>query len=719
MNWVYMPPWSPHVIAVTGVVLFALAVLRLRRERRGLWPLAIRATVIAALLWIAMNPTAYIFPQKKGKPKLIVLIDTSASMLTRDVAGESRLSAALAALTNQSTLGTLNREFTMEMRQFDRAARAAEVTSELRTGDASDIATALNVAIADLADKESQAGVLLISDGRATTPGSLEAADLALARSVPLWACALGGPIPRQDLWMETASSEVLAFNGAEVELAATLRSVGYPYRSFNVEILKSDTVINSQEVRPETNGVGRVSLRVKAPDSGEHRYTFRAAPQPEETDVVNNERSIFLRAIGEKARVLIAEGQPHWETKFLVQSLKRDPHVDVTAVYRLNANRHVAVVSSGGTQTRVEKDLFPRTQQAINAFDLIVLGRGSEAFFDSTTEQLLTDFVTRRGGSLVFARGKPYGGRFQPLGKFEPVAWGEGAATEVKLRPTAAGRDHPVFDLGSGASLDELIDRLPSFDQVSVTLGEKPLAVVLATGAHPESPVLLAYQRYGQGKALSVNAAGLWRWSFGETRQDQNDSAYHRFWISMLQWLLGGSQFLPGADIGLSSARRYYTSEQPMQFVISVRNIDRNAYQARLTISGEGRSVEIEPRPRGEMFVAEAGPFPPGKYEVKLRSNVGTPAELSQSVEVVSASIENRELSADPGLMRQIAERSAGRVISLEKLAALPETVRNWETSRQLAHEKKSVWDRPWILMGLVVLLGVEWWLRRQEGLL
>src|SRR6185295_18810467 len=118
-----------------------------------------------------------------------------------------------------------------------------------------------------------------------------------------------------------------------------------------------------------------------------------------------------------------------------------------LTALYRVNATRHVALVSATGNETRVEKDLFPRTATAMNAFDIIVLGRGAEAFFDSGTEQLLTDFVARRAGSVVFARGKPYGGRFQPLAKFEPVAWGDGSAPSVRLRPTDAARDNPIFD--------------------------------------------------------------------------------------------------------------------------------------------------------------------------------------------------------------------------------------------------------------------------------
>src|SRR6185503_13555733 len=158
------------------------------------------------------------------------------------------------------------------------------------------------------------------------------------------------------------------------------------------------------------------------------------------------------------------------------------------------------------------------------------------------------------------------------------------------------------------------------------------------------EGPVLVAYQRYGQGKALSLNASGLWRWAFRESGQEESEVAYRRFWISLLQWLLSGSQFLPGSDVALTSARRYYTSEQPMQFLISTRNFDRGIYAPKLVISGPGKTVEVEPRSRGESFVAEAGPFAPGTYRVALKNNVGKPAEVSQRVEVVSASVEKRE---------------------------------------------------------------------------
>jgi len=722
MNWVYLPPWSTRVIAAVTLVLLALAVLRWWRERRGGAPLAVRALLVMLLLGILLNPQLILPRDRSEKPKLVVLVDASASMATRDAGAESRFTTAMRTLSHPATLARLNHEFALDIRQFDRTVRPAELAALAGTppsGEASEIGKSLMGVVSELGDSKAQAGVLLISDGRATAPDTLEAAQLALARSVPLWTWTVGGPVPRHDLWFEAAAAEALAFSGDTVDLTATLHADGYPNRSFKVELLQGEKVVESKECLPGTNGSTRIFMRVKAPDHGEERYVFRVPPELDEADTANNEHAVFLRSVGHKVRVLIVEGQPYWDSKFLVQSLKRNPNVDLTAVYRLNATRYVAVVSTAGTESRTEQDLFPRTTAAMNAFDVIILGRESETFFDNHTETLLTEYLTKRGGSLVFARGKSYGGRFPALAKLEPLAWGDGVVSGIKLQPTEAARENPIFDLGTAGTLEELTDRLPALDQASVTLGEKPLAVVLANSGRQDGPVLIAYQRYGQGRTISLNASGLWRWAFRETGQEESEIAYQRFWVSLLQWLLGGSNFLPGSDVALTSSRRYYNSEQPMQFLISTRNLDRSIYQPRLIISGHGKATEVAPRARGDSFVAEAGPFDPGTYSVTLKSNVGQPTELSQSIEVVSASMEKRELSADPETMRQLAEVSGGAVLKADDVARLPEIVQHREAARELSHQRRSVWDRWWLMLGIFGLLGTEWWLRRREGLL
>ena len=306
MNWEFLPVWSLRVIALVAVVLAGVALTQWRRERRGGKLLVLRLAMLAGILVVVLNPQALVPRERAGKPRFVVLVDSSASMATRDAGGDSRWAAVAKALGGAGVLDAMNREFIPEFRSFDRSVRPADparLGPNAPAGDATDLGAALMSVVSDLGDAKSQAGVLLVSDGRATTPGALEAAQLALARSVPLWTWCVGGPSPRRDLWISTASSEALAFSGAEVELAATLHADGYANRSFKVELLREGKVVETREVLPGTNGTAPVSMRVKAPAAGEERWVFRAAPQPEESDTANNERAVFLRSVGDKAR--------------------------------------------------------------------------------------------------------------------------------------------------------------------------------------------------------------------------------------------------------------------------------------------------------------------------------------------------------------------------------------------------------------------------------
>src|SRR5882724_1163080 len=168
MNWVYLPPWSIRVVAALIIGLLALAVVRRWREQHGALSVALRASVILVLLFVMLNPQSWLSRQQTEKPKLVVLLDTSASMATRDVDNQTRMAAALHTL-NPATLAALNKEFVVELRQFDRDTRTADLSQLLTNapaGDASDVGRALMSAVSELGDAKSQAGVIMVSDGR-------------------------------------------------------------------------------------------------------------------------------------------------------------------------------------------------------------------------------------------------------------------------------------------------------------------------------------------------------------------------------------------------------------------------------------------------------------------------------------------------------------------------------------------------------------------------
>lgn len=735
MIWDFLPPLGVKLAVIAGTILVALSLFRILGEGRNVSfkrqtvPSFFRFLLIACLICVFLNPVKISPRNEEGKQKLVILLDRSASMATKDVREKSRFEAALSALLDPKTLDLFKSEFILDTRVFDKDVMKMNL-KKLSPPDAdgleTDIRNALVHAVEDLHNAPAKAGIVLISDGRSTLGDTQEASQLALARSIPIWTWCTGGEVPHRDVWIQTPSSEILAFKNAEVEISAAIHQDGYSDRSFRVDLLKDGAIFKSKEVLPGYGQSAQVSFQITAPESGEHRYVFQIDPQEGEADTQNNERSVFLRVVGEKVRVLLIEGQPHWDTKFLVQTLKRHERVDLTAIYRLGPKRYSAIVSQQGKFRREETNLFPKTARELFNYDICIFGRNCETFFNNKTEEMVTDFVSKRGGGLVFSRGKPYGGRFYPLAKLEPVVWGDSIDQHINMKITNEGLTTPIFEIGScfGSGINDLISRMPEIDQAVSTQGEKPLAVVLAASEagqnNGQNSILMAFQRYGQGKVVTLNMTGIWRWAFRKKTSDQEEYIYNQFWISLMRWMLSDTDFLPGSDISLRSARRYYTDKQRIQFQIMTRGLDQESYKPRLTISGNNVNEELEPgKGRGGYYTISIGPFEPGAYDVVLHNNTGSPSELRTQVEVVASSLEMRNLSADPETMKQIAHNADGGVLSQSDIAKLPRIIRDWKEQRQLSTEKNTLWDRWWILLLIIMILGWELYLRRREGLL
>ena len=734
--WTFEPVLQTKWILLISFLLVASAVVHLLREGPGRNRIAlclVRLVAIIAVIGFLFNPSFTFTTENQEKSNLVVLMDSSASMGTSDVNDHTRFDAAKKAVFSPKVLQQLTDAFNLEFRTFDKTVKtvdAVSVAGSEPSGRGTDLARGIRSAVDILSKKldgleaETVGGILLVSDGRTTNGEVIEAAQLALARSIPIWTLSLGGPVPQKDIRIESGSDEILAFGETAAVLSGRVLQTGFSDQSFRIELLEKEKVLQAKEIVPAPEGDGRFRFEVTAPRSGEHRYVLRVNPQPGDANPWNNQRAVFLRTVGEKVKVLVAEGQPHWDTKFLVQALKRHERVDLTAVYSLGNGRYSAIVSKQGNAHRETGNLFPKTVREFFDYDVIILGRHCEIFFNPQTEDMLTRFVSQRGGGLIFSRGKAYGGRFLPLAKLEPVVWDTRTDANVFFELSDTGRNHACFDTEFLAAAGSS-GTMPRLERTERTRGKKPLATVLAVsrsmnGNSGNGNILMAYHRYGQGRVLTLNTGGIWRWAFQDGSDSRNDGAYSRFWLSLIRWLLSTGEFMPGEDVALSTDRRHYTEDDPVTLRIATKELSSENYRPVMEITGPALSESIRPTANAEgQYTAVLGPFAPGTYHVVLKNNIGSPAEIRTLVEVTAAEAEFKDLSADPSRMMQIAHITDGASLAPEDVGRLPEIVRKWQQLRRLADEPQSAWDKWWLLLTTIGLLGGEWYLRRREDLL
>jgi hypothetical protein len=100
------------------------------------------------------------------------------------------------------------------------------------------------------------------------------------------------------------------------------------------------------------------------------------------------------------------------------------------------------------------------------------------------------------------------------------------------------------------------------------------------------------------------------------------------------------------------------------------------------------------------------------------LHSNVGQPAEAETRFTAYSDRVETRFVASDEELMAVLAEQTGGAMLPLEALDTLPGKVEAFASLAARQVDRADAWDRPPVFLFLVLMLSVEWFVRRRAGL-
>ena len=219
----------------------------------------------------------------------------------------------------------------------------------------------------------------------------------------------------------------------------------------------------------------------------------------PGEVTPLNNTAPMLLRVVDQPVRVLLLEGKPYWDTKFLVRTLSADPSIELTSVVQLAEGRLLRAEHPAGRRLRMRRNRRLRPPAiASNGPSRRTPGSSSadaeagpvpdrdprpqrRGFLTDAALATLRKWLAEGEGSLVCFRGPPAAQIGQRLGELMPLRWSPAAESRFHVRLTGVGQS--LRWLAAGNDGDDLLGELPSLATAARPEAAKALAVVLATG--------------------------------------------------------------------------------------------------------------------------------------------------------------------------------------------------------------------------------------------
>jgi uncharacterized membrane protein len=737
----FRPFWPWYVSALLAAASVLGAYLIYRRAAGAVtpgWRAALgglRGAIFLILLLIFLQPVLVLHSVIPQKSFVAVVYDLSKSMDIRDGADRrSRLDTEKELLrpAGNPLLEGLGRKFKLRFFRFSGAAdRASGFEDQPRHGSVTDLERSLEQVAAELGNIP-VSGIVLVTDGADNHSTALAATAAKFrARGIPVYPVGIGSPEFSRDTELVSVSAPRQALKDAMIEADVSIRARGYAGRRARLVVKERERVLQSRDITLGSDGEVKNTKVLFAGDSaGPRLFSVRVEPFPDEILTENNDQNVLIRVIDEQPPVLYVEGEPRWLYGFLRRAAAEDKNLHlVTMLRQANGKLLRQGVESSAT---LEKG-FPSDKAELFHYKGLILGSVEASFFTFDQLRIIQDFVSQRGGGFLML-----GGRFSfreggymntPVEDLLPVNLRAGGVPEVqdvefKVRLTGYGGDHPVTRVSVAEEENrKRWDDAPALVGLNPTSGPKPGATVLAQGTLPgargQSPVVLAFQRFGRGKSMALLTASTWLWRM---EQDSRDHFHEMFWRQMLRWLVSDVD----DPVVLETDRRSYSLDEAVVLRAEVRDpsfLELNNAQVSAQVkapSGQVASIPLtwDVSKEGQ-YSASFKPIEEGIYEASAEAfqagkSLGT-AKLNFRVADSNEEFHNAAMNED--LLKRLAADTGGHFYTPRDVSTLPEDI-SYVNNGASRVEEKELWDMPFLFLLLVGASGTEWALRKRKGL-
>jgi hypothetical protein len=770
------------VLAAAAAVIFVLVWSLPIREKpelsrpRRVWLTFLRTLVLLALGTMLVEPVLISSHRETLRSHLPIIVDDSESMRFADPYTDDALATEFAAaLKLHSASGKSPVDRLRETPRIDLARSALaeqlkplgvgrdvflyDLESAAKTGTAgpakpkplekiepkrtvSPLGDALRGALAAHRGRPI-AGIVLVTDGRSNAgEDPLRVAEVAARLNVPIFPIAAGGEEGPRNVRVADIEASPVVFARDPMTLGVVVEARGLRDAEADL-ILEQRTnsgaweTVNTQRIALGEDGVlKRITYQLVPKVIGQFEYRARVEDAGPELTRDDNQASAAVRVVRQQIRVLLIAGEASPEVQFLRNALQRDQQVEFSSWLQ-----H----ADPGYRQSGDKPIvrLPNDAAELGQYDAILLIDPDMRSLGPQWPELITNFVGKEGGGLIFIPGELYSqqlfdaddtsdtsaGRWT---KILPVVRDAGlfrTEAEVRLATqktygielTPEGRGDPIFAFNPDPIRNRaILASLPGMYWSFPVTRARPGATVLARHGDPRMQnqygrqVLLASQLYGPGRTVFLGFDSSYRWRF------LSEDYFDGFWARLID-RVGRNKALGGrfpflVNLGKSEYRVGDRVDVGVRFTETAAVAEASGIAAELEVEGQPPEPLVFERAADDPAVLNAtfSADRAGAYTLRITPATGAEAGAGTRVSTTTFRVEPPQREIDEpalnrGLLSDLARMTGGKVLNVPDLSKLDSLITLREVTRTI-EERDELWDAPLLYAIIILGLTAEW---------
>jgi len=650
----------------------------------------LRFLTILGILFLLLMPLLKQFTTDEQKPVVVILKDESASI-------QASTDASTLQSTNtglESLINGLSEKF--EVSEFSYAENVTTNPSDTIRPESTNISAPLEY-ITETFESQNLSAIIMTSDGIFNEGKNPLYADLQTA--VPIYPIALGDTTIRTDILIKNVLHNRIVYLNDRFLIEADVQAFNSRGSKSNIHLYKvangKNVKIQSQPFTIDKNNFFKsFQFELDADQIGNVKYFISVDGLNNELSKANNSRNIYMEVLDARQKILLLAHAPHPDIRAIKQSVKANKNFEIEVVYA--------------------KDNLP----SIRPYDMVILHNLPSPQSRITT---FTQELNRAKKPVMYIIGAntsiPDINNLQDAIK---ITGGNNSLNDV-TPVLKDGFDLFTLEESLGPEIKKYVPLKVPFGEYEVGAASKVLLKQKVGSVETNYP-LLVYNDANNHKQVVLAGEGIWRWRLYEYQEYESYRNSQSILMKSLQYI---SQKDDKRKFRAYVAKNSFKENESISFDAQLYNENYepiNVPEANLVITNEkGEQFDYSFSKTNNYYFLDAGRFPEGNYSFKANTNYnGKVLEASGKFSIQSIKKEQYDLTARHDLLHDLAKKSGGQVIYPSNLATLQNQLLEDNSIKPILYSKAEttpIMNLWWLIAILIILLAVEWFLRRYFG--
>lgn len=552
--------------------------------------------------------------------------------------------------------------------------------------------------------------IIILSDG-VLTEGS-NPVFTAEKLNIPVFTIGVGDTSTIKDIELKNVLYNEILYAETPSIISASISNNGFEGTTVTVSLSENGVILEQKQLIL-TNGTDNINFSYTSLTPGEKKLNIRISPQPNEFTTLNNERTFFVNVLDEKINIVLISGSPSSDVSFIRNTLKLNDKYKIETITVVGNNQFLETIN---------KEII------VDSSDIIfLLGFPSKETPDNFINYVYNNIKEKNKPFFItLSQGIDY----SKLKIFEPeLPFFIGRINNDFnfVQPFISAEDlrNPLIQNNS-TNISEAWRNLPPVIQSASEFKTKPESKILAkirvNNITLNFPLILT-KSFGSKKSIAVLAKDIWRWKL-QTSSKELD-LFDRFINNSVKWLQTKDET---KQVSIKTTKRIFSVGEEIEFIAQVYdetfnkvsdavvnvNVNGDNFQSQLLLEPVGSGLY-----EGSMIIQEHGDYTFNGSATLLNKELG---KDNGRFSISEIDIELINPRADINFLKQLSYQTKGEFfygLNYNPLFEIVKKTKEKSSKEKIITNEISLWSNEWLVIIIILLLALEWFLRKRAGML